>query len=151
METRKHSSRMRTAHLLTASHSIPGPMYGGGGGVNAHLPDIPTPWTYPPPLDIPTPKGHGARDKWERTWDQRYPPSRKNGLKIPTPIPLSTDRHLWKHYLPASSLAGGNKQKRNRLEIRRKQEVAQSKDRNQPDRRRNRSRIYWFLLLNIPE
>ena len=81
METRKHSSRMRTAHLLTASHSIPGPMY-GGGGVIAHLPDI------------PTPKGHGTRDKWERTWDQRYPPSKNNGLKIPTPIPLSTDRHL---------------------------------------------------------
>ena len=52
------------------------------------LPDILTPWTYPPQLvtlvvitgDILTP--------------------------TPTP-PEHNDRHLWKHYLPATSSAGG--------------------------------------------
>ena len=40
----------------------------------------------------------------EGTWCRRYPPPRKDmGPEIPTP--LWTDRHLWKHYLPATSFA----------------------------------------------
>ena len=54
--------------------------------------DIPTPWTYLLPR-----KGAGTRHTHppERTWDKRYPPW--------------TDRRLWKHYLPATSFTGGNK------------------------------------------
>ena len=107
METRKHSSRMRTAHLLTASHSIPGPMY--GGEVNAHLPEIPTPWTYPSPLDVPTPKGHGARDKWERTWDQslaEIPTLQKEWTKNTHPYPL-VNRQTSVKTLPSCKFVGG--------------------------------------------
>ena len=86
--TRMHSSRIRTACLSTISHSIPGPMYLRkklGGWVH-------TPWIYPPSRrdlvsEIPPP---------ERTKDQRYSPI------------LPVDKHLWKHYLPATSFAIGN-------------------------------------------
>ena len=57
---------------------------------------------------IPTPEG---------TWDQAYPPpGRDLGPSISTlewtwdqayPSPLWTDKHYWKHYFPATSLAGG--------------------------------------------
>ena len=62
---------------------------------------IPTPW-------IPSPEG---------TWDQRYltpPPPRDLGPEIHLPRKgpgtrdtPRTDIHLWKHYLPATSFAGG--------------------------------------------
>ena len=59
----------------------------------------------------------------EGIWDQRYPTPRKdigpNTLHLPrkdlvpgiayTRPPPSTDKRLWKHYLPAISLAVGNK------------------------------------------
>ena len=40
------------------------------------------------------PSGHPQ--PLERSWDQAY-----------IPPPLWTDRHLWKHYLPATTVAGG--------------------------------------------
>ena len=36
-----------------------------------------------------------------------HPPKKGHGTRVPT-LPSWTDRHLWKHYLPATSLAGGN-------------------------------------------
>ena len=89
---------MRTTHLLTISHGVPCPMYLGGGGWvptpgHAHSGGMSThPW-------IPgySQKGPGTRDA--------RPHIRDMGPEIP---PLWTDRHLWKHYLPVTSFAGGN-------------------------------------------
>ena len=50
-------------------------------------------WTYPPREGT----WYQRYPPLERKWDQRYPHSREQ-----------IDRHLWKHYLPATSLAGGN-------------------------------------------
>ena len=125
---RKHSSRMRTAHLPTARVLVAATMcQNEGGGVSQVLgpghgytmgPGIPTPlgklipldqfrhrhnyplWTYSPwkypslspghthPLLV-TPGGHH--------WRHAHPYHRW------------TDRNLWKHYLPATSFAGGKK------------------------------------------
>ena len=53
----------------------------------------------PPILYLPW-KGHGTRDT--------LPPSRRNtGPEIPYPPCEQIDRHLWKHYLPATTVAGG--------------------------------------------
>ena len=63
-----------------------------------YIPTLPL-WTYPPTPGILTSfRGYGTRDNTppERTWTTDTPP------------PPQTDRHLWKHYLPATSLAGGN-------------------------------------------
>ena len=58
----------------------------------------PAGWLYPP-------FGH-THPPPERTWDQRYPAPRKGHGTRDTLHPLPwTDKHLWKHYLPATSLA----------------------------------------------
>ena len=56
------------------------------------------PWTYHPP------KWPGTRDTHplEKTRDQGY---------LPHPLPhpwTETDRHLWKHYFPTTTVAGSN-------------------------------------------
>ena len=85
----KHSSRMRTVCLPTASHSVLRPMSKGVPTDIPTTPDIPTPRAYPPhghthPRQTYLPLGHtqahwkgpGTRDTHplERTWDQRYLP-----------------------------------------------------------------------------
>ena len=57
---------------------------------------IPTPLVYLPPWTYPpTPwKGPGTRDTHPHRRDQAYTPW--------------TDRHLWKHYLPTTTVASGN-------------------------------------------
>ena len=67
-------------------------------------PEIPTFLRYTlTPLDIPT--------SLEGTWDQRYPPTpRKDmgqGILTPSPVNRMTDTRLRKHYLPATTVAGG--------------------------------------------
>ena len=75
--------------LLLRSHVL-------GGGRLPSL-DIPTPWIYPPLAHNIPPRRGLIPD---------IPTSRKDmGPQIPAPT-LWTDRHLWKHYLPATSFAG---------------------------------------------
>ena len=117
---------MRTAHLRIVSCGIP--CLGLGGypplGHISLPPDIPTPdisipQTYRPDIptpDIPTP-GHPHPLDIPTPWT--YPPPRRDlVLEIATPLkghstgdthstPLWAERHLWKHYLPATSFAGG--------------------------------------------
>ena len=73
--------------------------------------------THPPPLDIPThpQKGPGTmvthlprRDLEPWLLWLLTPPPRKD-LCSGIPLPQSTDTRLWKHYLPATSLAGSKK------------------------------------------
>ena len=97
--TRKHSSRMRTAYLPTVFHQIP--CLGEGW--------VPIPWgpmcvcvggSYPPPLDIPI---------TQTIHPQILTTGKDMGLKIPTLlVDRMTDRRLWKHYLPSTSLVGDN-------------------------------------------
>ena len=72
----------------TLWYTCPGPL--------VYLPPIPPSWVYPhhwtyliPGLTQPNP---------EETWDQAYP----------SPAHPWTDTCLWKHYLPAITIAGGN-------------------------------------------
>ena len=88
-----------------------------GGGVSLvpcalryPTPGYPAPKPYPPldtlPLDIPCsldiPCPLDTLPPWtsdqEGAWDQRYPPPPRG----------QNDRHLWKHYLPQTSLACSN-------------------------------------------
>ena len=103
----KKNPQTRYRLLVDISRGIPGPMSGGEyhrmltlffaniykNKTWMKFKWVSPPWTYPPltylPPDrklvpeIPTPwKGYGTRDMW-------------------------TDRHMWKHYLPATSFAGG--------------------------------------------
>ena len=91
---------------------------------HTHPLDIPTPWTYPPlghthPLDIPTRQLHPHPHPWIH-----WLPGKDMGPEIPTtpgrdlvpeipapphPTRVQIDRHLWKHYLLATIVAGGNK------------------------------------------
>ena len=50
----------------------------------------------------PSPEGiwDQAYPPSERAWDQAYPPLKR--------VPRWTDRHLWKHYLPVTTVAVGN-------------------------------------------
>ena len=68
------------------------------------LPDITTPYTYPPTACIPH-KRPGTKDTHhlERTWGLGYPSSGAHPQ-----VNRMTDRHLWKHYVPATSFAGAN-------------------------------------------
>ena len=89
--TRKHSSRMCTARLPTVSRCTP---CLGGVGVDIPTPEVPC---------LVCVCGEGG------THHTRSHPTPKKGhaTRVPT-LPSWTDRHLWKHYLPATSLAGGN-------------------------------------------
>ena len=97
---------MRTVCFLTISHCI---QCLGGGGYPLDIPtaEVPCPrghtWTYPPswcampprhthPQDILTP-----RHTHSRPWKDMGPEIQS--------LLLWTDRHLWKHDLPATSLA----------------------------------------------
>ena len=98
-----------------------GPMFGGVEGGWVPIPKVPCsgewlpshPQTYQPLNIFPPPprqtyslppsghtpwKGPGTRDTLER-----------NGIRNAHSPPLWTDKHLWKHNLPATSLADGNK------------------------------------------
>ena len=99
--TRKHSSRMHTARLPTISCCIPFPGVWGGYA---------SPRTYPPRGAMPrgtVPKTYPF--PLEGTWYERYPPiPRKDmGPEIPTPNPCGQPDTCEKHYLPATSFAGG--------------------------------------------
>ena len=101
-----------------------------GGGTSTYPLDIPT------PLDMPIPsspghnhtplKGPGTRDTHpiEKTWDLWYQPTSRKGPRTKDTHPHErtwtgdtnllcvdrmTHRCLWNHYLPPTSLAGGNK------------------------------------------
>ena len=72
----------------------------GGGRVYTSLDTLPPPWLPYPPIPYPW-KGHGTRD------------TLLPGNDLVPGISYSVhcgqnDRHLWKHYLPAISLAVGN-------------------------------------------
>ena len=67
---------------------------------------LPHPWVYSSGKDLVL----GIPYLTERTWYQRYPTPRL----IP-PHPGQNDRHLGKHYLPATLLAVGNKTGNHRL------------------------------------
>ena len=84
--TRKNSSRMRTAHLPTVFCGIPGSM--SQRAVGTHQ----TPGHTHPPMDIPAHPHHL--------------PAHPHHLPA-HPHHIPTPRHLWKHYLPATSFAGG--------------------------------------------
>ena len=71
-------------------------------------PQIPYPLdTLPPALDTLLPSGYPTIQKWHRTRDQEgtltpeipYPPA---------PHCEQIDRHLWTHYLPATTVTGAN-------------------------------------------
>ena len=69
----------------------------GGGGVGCIYPHLDTlPPKYPTPQ-----KEHGTKDTQPPGQDMGHGP-------YPTPCGQN-DTDLWKHYLPATSLAGGNK------------------------------------------
>ena len=84
--TRKHSRRMRTARFCSSGK------IGYPRGIPYPQKEYKTIYTLPPQ------KGHEIGDQ-EGTWLQIYPIR-----------PLWTDKHLWKHYLPTTSLAGGKNQ-----------------------------------------
>ena len=65
---------------------------------------VPIPWTYPP-LDIPTPSRKYSASRRDLV-PEIFTSEKDMGPEIPTP--LCTDKDLWKHYLPVTSLAGGN-------------------------------------------
>ena len=80
VNTRMHSSRMRTTHLLTVSHSI------RWGEMLAQHP-------HPPPMQTPP----GCRPPWScALWC----------MLGSQPSPLWTDKHLWKHYLAPKFVSG---------------------------------------------
>ena len=94
--TRMHSSRVRTARLLTVSRRSQGGLSSPPGGRTP--PAYPWRQTTPPPpdADCPTldedPPGHVTCDAcWEVTPHPH-----------PRTVDRMTDRSFWKHYLPAS-------------------------------------------------
>ena len=71
-----------------------------GGGYSPLGYSYPPGQTYPPPLDIPIPR---------RDLVAKLPPRKDMGPEVPThPTPEKDVRHLWKHYLPTTSIAGDN-------------------------------------------
>ena len=82
--TRKHSSRMRTGRFCGSGGMVLG-VLSGGYCLGCMVPGY-GPRGY-------SPGGYGW---WGLTWE---------GTTRPAPW---TDRHLWKHYLPATSFADGN-------------------------------------------
>ena len=116
--TRQHSSRMRIARLPTVCAVVvtirPLSVSSGGWVGGYPRPNVPggiyiptpSPLVYPPsgipniPLVYP-PLGYTPRTYPPHlsggTWDQAYPPT----------FCGQTDRHLWKHYLPTTTVAGG--------------------------------------------
>ena len=69
----------------------------------------PTPGLHPSPhpsLTPPSLSAHTHSEKGPRT-RQTYPPPKVAGTRHTNPL-LWTDRHLWKHYLPTTTVAGGN-------------------------------------------
>ena len=117
---------MRTARLPTVSPGIPGPM-SGEWVLSPLWTSQPHGHTYHPDIPIPSPR-HA-----QPSWYQRYP-QKGHGTRVLTPLwtypvpgiypPLPqthpaplvpeiptlqlTDRNYRKHYLPATSFAGGN-------------------------------------------
>ena len=103
--TRMHSSRMRADRRLD---HISG---GGRGGVYPipqlttlqQTPSLPR-QTSPPKADPPPPCGQmSVAGVGAHVWGHVLS---HDASDVPTPAPLSTDRHLWKHYLPATSFSG---------------------------------------------
>ena len=85
---------------MRTARSLP---YGGGGSPRQRPPGQRPPWT-----EIPM-----DRDPPDRDPRQRPPWTETPWTETPwteTETPLWTDKHLWKHYLPATSFAGGNKE-----------------------------------------
>ena len=92
----------RSYPMVSGGGRVPNPLYistpaDAPAPEHTHAPDIPISWKEPG-----TRNTHPLERTWYqrypllvRTWDQRHPP------------PPSTDRHLWRHYLPATSFAGG--------------------------------------------
>ena len=102
---------MRTAHLLTISRSI---LRGGGGGC-AHPTGYWRPlvsngcWKPTLPCEQTNMSNKNAF-QWDPYYLLQWPPG--GGISVtethtPSPSPLWIGRCLWKHYLPATSLAGG--------------------------------------------
>ena len=90
-----HSSRMRTARLLIVSCSIPCISGGGGGSAQPPLMQNPSPMQTPG-CRLPAgcrPPGHVTCDA---CWEANPLVDRRN------------DTRLWKHYIPATTVAGGN-------------------------------------------
>ena len=96
-KTSKRSSRMRTARFCSFTGVYPTPPFTLSLGYP--IPRYPSP-EYSTlgclPLGYPTPHpGYPSSWKEHGTRNQRYP----------TPFPCKqTDRHLWKHYLPATTV-----------------------------------------------
>ena len=115
--TRKHSRRMHTTHLPTVSYCIPDTMSKGAGYLtppprHTHPTRHTHPWINPFPGHTHPPQARHLVPEipmpWERTWYQRYqPPERTWNQRYPPPVDRMTDRYLWKHHLPPTSLAGG--------------------------------------------
>ena len=105
--TRKHSSRMRTTSLRIVCVVVATTRCHYWGGYTYLTPAIPTPsaiapWhTCSPQHTHPTPQKNLEPDI--PTYPQKAP-----GTMHTLPHPKQNDRHLWKHYLPTTSLAGGN-------------------------------------------
>ena len=107
IQTRKHSSSMRTAHLPNVSRGS----MSGRGWVPTLLKVLCQGEWVPTPLDIPTSTTldiptHPRRDLVPETISTH---PRRDLIPETMPSSMWTDRHLWNHYLPATSFAGDNK------------------------------------------
>ena len=96
-KTSKRSSKMRTPRFCSFTGVYPTPpvtLSLGYPTLRYPTPEYSTPWMPAPWIPYPYP-GYPISGKEHGTRNQRYP----------TPFPCEqTDRHLWKHYLPATTV-----------------------------------------------
>ena len=111
---RQHSSRMCTARLPTVRVSVATTRCQSRGGVRyTHRLYLPPGYTYPPAPGYTYPTVPTSLDTYPHPWRDLVPeiptPQKGPGTRdtYPYPIPKQIDRHLWKHYLSSTTVAGG--------------------------------------------
>ena len=106
--TRKHSSRMRTTSLRIVRVVVATTRCQYWGGYTYLPPRIPTPSAIPPWYTCPPPRHTHPTPQKNLGPDIPTYPQEAPGTMHTHPHPKQNDRQLWKHYLPTTSLAGGN-------------------------------------------